>query len=500
MHPIDGPANDAPLCGSGAHLSRPAAIARPVSATFALHRTYAFAVPMQSMRVPVSAPDESVPPLWAGPFDAQRFRLRSGEPLLTLEGHARVARRVDGTAYVYEGPAGRYFAGDVNASRLAEMRARLRMLGIPDERIVTEIVPGAARYFVSVHTPNAAFDERIVAAIGGTSEADRRAVRAAPYGPCSASPADVARAVGDAARAAARIAASLGTAADVRRPVAVVLARGAAVGTCIEGANLLAFPEPIARRIAGGLKAGDATRPDADDVTVLATFPIARRALDGAGDAAPATDAEQGYTVRFGFAPPPYSYPDASRSGEARRERRLSPERVRVSLHLLPDNHNTFRPIDPHLGAALAARLGLAERDYAAWSRASTGNLPNGDPEPDGLDFVAVLPYRGDATARDLDAAQRIASGAGYGGLDAVPQRDACAHAAVELSRDTIRAAARDAHVHPGARLIAIDLRGPFTVEGLCRAGAGGPQNWSIRKVVIPDVRLAAYARVSYGP
>jgi hypothetical protein len=498
-HSIDGPPNDEPLCGSAAHVKGPTAHQLPISATMRMHRTYAFTEAIPSVRPYPAVPAESVPPLWAGPFDDVRLRLRSRDPLITLEGHALLKRSPEGTMYEYSGPNGRYFARDVTANHLTEVHQRLHAVGIGDAEITSEIHPSTGRYFVTVRTAGAAFDERVVAAIGGPDAVERRAVRAAPYGPCAASPDAIVRALADAAARAARIAESLGLTAAVRHPVAIVLQHGAVVGECPEGTNLPALPEPIARRTGGALRSEAAVRGDVDDVAVLATFPLAGHLLGGRLEARPATDANASYAVRFGFAPPPFVYPEGTLSGEATGERSLPPQRVRISLQLSPDNANNFRPIDPRFAASLAAQLGAPDASYAAWSQPSQANLQNGDPEPDGLDFVAVLPYHGEKTVRAAEAALHATYAVGYGGFDVVPQRDACADAAVALARDTIRAAAAQANAPAGAHLVAIDLRGPFSVEGLCRAGAGGPQNWSVRNVVVPDIRLAAYARVSYA-
>lgn len=74
---------------------------------------------------------------------------------------------------------------------------------------------------------------------------------------------------------------------------------------------------------------------------------------------------------------------------------------------------------------------------------------------------------------------------------------DPCVRAADTLARDTIRAAVEHVTAAPGSRLIAIDLRGPFAVEGTC-------QNVSTQSSVEPlndpsMVRIAAYARASFG-
>ena len=92
------------------------------------------------------------------------------------------------------------------------------------------------------------------------------------------------------------------------------------------------------------------------------------------------------------------------------------------------------------------------------------------------------------------NAALHLLRPVGYGGL--APQRSDCNEAAEVLARDTIRAAAMQAHAARGARLIAIDLRGPFSVDGTCHPGPDAPSVYSVRNVSIPDVRLAAYSRV----
>ena len=239
---------------------------------------------------------------------------------------------------------------------------------------------------------------------------------------------------------------------------------------------------------------------DVEELTAIASFPIAVGDLHGRVDAPEASDGPDSFMVRFGFVPPPVEYRDASLSGDARLERSLPPQRVRIGVELSPDHANAFRPIDQRFPAALAAQLGARDADYtAAFVPSSMTDGPNGDPVPDTLSFVAVVPYRGAATIGAATAALRSLYPVGYGGLDIVAQRDGCRDAADALAADAIRAAAVNAHAPRGARLIAIDVRGPYAADGTCHAGPGGAQNWSIREVHVPDVRVAAYARVSYA-
>ncbi len=499
-HPIDGPAPDRPLCGRDARLELPTAVDLPLSSAFTERRTYGFAQPVRFAPLRPNPDARAVPDFWAGPAQGPRLRLRSNSPLLTLEGHATSERTADETFYDYRGPNGRYFRGSVSVDQLAATRARVRALGIPDGAIATELDPSRGSWYVGVRAKASTPQDAVVNAIAGASEAERHAVRAAPVRQCAPDAVAVGRALADAAARAQRVAASLGTVVDVAHPVAVALGSGAPFGSCAADAAAQApYTESLSRHVSGSLRAAPSDGQDVDDVVVQASFPIADRGVRGPSASAPARDLETSYVARFGFQPPAVEYPQAASTGTARRERALEPQRVRISLQLSPDNANAFRPIDPRFPAALAARLGAHDAQYTAAFVSSQNNGPNGEPEPDALRFVAVVPYRGERTVADTNDALRTLSGVGYGGFGIVSQRDDCQAAAGALARDTIRAAAAQARVPRGARLVGIDLRGPFAADGACHAGPGGEPGINIRAVTIPLVRLAAYARVSYG-
>jgi hypothetical protein len=500
FHVIDGPPYAEPLCGPDAHVTRETALELPSSASFEMPRSYGFAQRMRSFAPRANGAGDAVPVLWAGPSTTERVRIRARTAVITLEGHTLVKSRLPRMLYEYTGPHARYFPRDVTEAHLVEIRRRLRAAGVPDRDIVTQLAPAGGRWYVVAFTNDAAPDDRIVTALAGTSDAERHAVRAARFGgDCLGDPDALQRAAADAVARARRIGALLGGTVDTAHPIAVAFMHGAAVNDCPYGSRLPALPNPIARHVAGTLLTPRPAERESSDLFVSATFPLSVPALAGAADSPPASDPEMSYAARFGFAPPPVDYPEASATGEARRERRLPPDRIRIETTLLSDHAHGFHAIDPSFARTLASRLGARDADYTAAFVPSEANLPTGEPEPDSLEFVAVLPYRGEETLRAANAALRATNDVGYGGFNVVPQRDDCTAAADLLARDAIRAAAAQAHASSRARLVAIDLRGPFTAEGTCRPGPGGAQNWSVREVTVPDVRLAAYARVSYA-
>jgi hypothetical protein len=115
--------------------------------------------------------------------------------------------------------------------------------------------------------------------------------------------------------------------------------------------------------------------------------------------------------------------------------------------------------------------------------------------------FEAEFPNRGSATEHALNEA--LASALSVGRLRAfsiVPESSGCAAVDDALALDAIRAAARNpTPSERTGRVIAIDLRGPFTVDGVCGPTNSGVAPWAICDATVKDVRLAAFAFISYG-
>ncbi len=437
-----------------------------------------------------------MPPFIAGSTVGPRVRLHAADVLLSVEGFAVLEQRATGRSYVYEGPNGRWFMRDLTLESVDAIRRRLRAAGVADSAIVTQLNPSDGRWYVRVHTSDTRWNDAIAAAISGTAQVERDAVRTTTFGDaCTNEQHALARAVADALERARRIAAGLRATIDLQ-PVAVLTGFGSGFASCAERGSDYSPPAPVPRHISGQLK-----RREPDDggaFGVFATFRIEHPDISGAVRSHVASDDAMSFAVRFGYVPPPITYIDAVHDGHAQLETRVPTQRVRIDMLLSPDNRHAFRAIDPGLAAGLAAKLGVSAAQYAAAFEPNTerGNMPT----PDQMLFEAEFPNRGPATERALSGALMSAQSAGYGGFKIVPESNGCAAVDDALALDAIRAAAGNTKPSERTgRVIAIDLRGPFTVDGVCSTKNSGVATWAVRNAKIQDVRLAAYARVSYG-
>ncbi len=172
--------------------------------------------------------------------------------------------------YEYNGPNGRYFPHDVTERSLAQIRARLHSIGIPDARIVTQLSPYGRR-FVRVDAPGTARNDSIVAAITGPDTKEQDSVLVAPLGAsCGDEPELIMRALDVATSRGKRIAEALHATFDAK-PIAVMLTRRDSLVGCNDLASL-SLPVPIARPISGRLAVFPTDRDQ--PVQVVATFQI----------------------------------------------------------------------------------------------------------------------------------------------------------------------------------------------------------------------------------
>jgi hypothetical protein len=381
---------------------------------------------------------------------------------------------------------------------LDPIRRRLRAAGVADREIAMQLNPDDGRWLVRVRSPDVRRSDAIVAAISGSVESERSAVQTTAFGDtCADEQHALARAVADATARAQRIATGLGASIELA-PVAVRTAGGSGSAACADRGMEYGPLLPPSKHISGQLPRRELVGDEA--VTAFAVFRIGRPNLAGAVRSRVASDDPTSITARFGYVAPPIDYPAAAREGDAQLETRLRPQRLRVDMTLSPDNRHRFAAIDPGLAAGLAATLGASTAEYTA-AFVPDGDRGTGTPTPDRMTFEAEFSNRGAATEHALNAALASSLAAGYGAFSIVPESNGCAVVDDALALDAIRAAASSTRPseRPG-HLIAIDLRGPFTVDGLCAPTNSGVATYAIRNATIKDVRLAAYARVSYGP
>ncbi len=492
--PFEAPAAGMPHCTRGTSIFPDASL--PSSASYRDRHVFAFAQPIRFAAASASPPHE-VRALWSGPTEGPRLRLRAPGVLLSVEGYAARERHPLGTLYVYDGPNGPWSLGDLTLESIDTIRRRLRAAGVADSAMATQLSPNDGVPYVQVFSPDPRRNAAIVAAIGGSAESERAAVETTTVGDtCADEQRALARAVADARARAARISTGLGASIDTA-PVAVRIGAGIGFAPCADRGMEETAPDLPAEHIAGELPRRELDSTEA--VTVSAVFRIGYPQLSGAVRSQRANDEPTSITARFGYVAPPFDYPEAMHEGSAELQAQLPPQRVRVDLTLSPDNRHGFHAIDRSLAAGLAATLGASAAQFTA-AFVPDRAPGTGRPTPDQMIFEAEFPNHGSATEHALDAALASAQAAGYGGFSIVPETDGCAAVDDALALDAIRAAARNPLPSERAgHVVAIDLRGPFTVDGLCRPTSSGVATWAIRNATIKDVRLGAYARVSYS-
>jgi len=304
----------------------------------------------------------------------------------------------------------------------------------------------------------------------------------------------IAAALSSATQRARRVAAALSTSLDPR-PIAIVVQHGTARVRCLEA---LPSMVPAARHehLVGSYEPPSAYT--GDEVGIVATFQLGLPTLSGKTTMQAASDPASSFAARFGYVAPPIAYPDATVAGDATREARLRPDEVDIQFRISPDRAHGFRPIDPAAVTDFASLFGIPPTSYAAtFEPGMEGRSPAGTPWPDALEIAATVPYRGAVTQAEMQTVGRSAQG--YPSVRALAESKNCTDVEMRLASDVIRTAAAAAHADPRARVVAIDLRGPFVVDGTCLPVRSAPPVEGVAGVTIPDVRLAAYARVSFA-
>jgi hypothetical protein len=261
-------------------------------------------------------------------------------------------------------------------------------------------------------------------------------------------------AVADAAGRAERLAALLRTTADPR-PVAVVAGppRSCVRSAVVDRRVAVAFRMKLPRST--GTPSPE-TAPDERDLSLLQMKMLLPRIV---------------------AAPP-------SLLSEARRELTRPAEAIRLAFDVSPDNAHGFRPISTALVPKLAADLGVSvDALHVSFM-------------PPSLRVVARLANRGATSAAAVLAALRDITTAGSGEVRTVTERSDCIADADLLARDTIRAALAGVPASRMKDVLAIELHGPYVVEGSCRADDAGRETYGLGPD--PRVRLAAYARGAY--
>jgi hypothetical protein len=494
---LDGPVNRESACtNSHSTFTEPWAPA-PASASFWTSRNLEFIQPMRFHRNAGALPISIVPAGASMPPGPIHVHLRTQGTLLSVEGVASFRSQRTGTFYEYRGPKGPRFAKDITIPHLDDIRRRVRALDIADSAIVTQLDPQGSAWYVAVRSPASERSEAIAAAIAGPRESEQDAVTTTAIGDaCGEEKAALERAVDNASSRARRIARGLNATLEPQ-PVFVAIEYGIDGADCVRRDRFMSLPAAGRRHGSGSLR--DAPS-DGSEVGVVASFALAHPTFEGSVRAQTASDGPSSLVARFNDVPPPIDYSDVTAFGQAQVEKRLRPRHVRLEMLLSSDHHHGFRPIDAGVGALLAAKLGASDTQYRASIQSSPLGFGAGTPSPTALLFAADIPYRGSTTLDAANAALATALRFGYGQFSIMPESDTCATVADALALDAIRAAARrvPAAARRG-RLVAIDLRGPFAVDGRCEPAPRGVAAWAIRDLRIPDVRITAYARVSYA-
>jgi hypothetical protein len=397
--PFEAPAEGMPHCAGGTAIFPDASL--PSSASFSYQQAFAFAQPIRLAAAPASQP-HSVWALWSGPTAGPRLRIRAPVGLLTVDGYAVLERHPAGTLYTYGGPNGRWYMSDLTLESVNAIRRRLRVAGVVDSAIATQLNPSDGRWFVQVRSPDVRRNDAIAAAISGGVESERDAIETTAFGDtCADEQHALARAVADAQARAQRIATGLGASINLA-PVAVQTGAGIGFAPCTDRGMEYAPPASLSEHISGELQRRELDSDEA--VTVSAVFRIGHPQFSGAVRSQATSDDPTSVTARFGYVAPPIDYPAAMDEGSAQLETQLPPQRIRLDLTLSPDNRHGFHAIDPGLAAGLAATLGASAAEFTA-AFVPDGDRGTGTPTPGRMIFEAEFPNRGAATEHALNAA-----------------------------------------------------------------------------------------------
>ena len=409
---------------------------------------------------------------------------------LTVAGYARAHFAYAGTRYVWSGPNGRAYVN--KAGLLDAARARLRAAGIHDDAIVTQLDPVSGSSYVEVRAPYGPPRDDVVAAIAGEREIERHEVRFLRYrDTCAPGGDDLRAALADAVGRARSVAHALGTDADVSHPIAIDLLSASAGGVCAN-ARTPPYDDRIARHVEGSL----ALPSDEGTVALTLTVPIGAIAFGNDSEAPQLAVGIDENVLRYQLAAPPLDYPAAIASGEARVDTTLPATQLVITSRFEPDSAHGFRNVDAAVPRAFRARIGATPANSAT-TLVAIQNYASDDIAMNELHLTSVLDTRPGVIER-VAAANSDANRTGDVWTDVLSVRSSCGDAALALAVRAIRSAAAGSKVRSPQRLVAIDLAGPFAVDGRCSAGAAAYDRGTGVRRATPTIRLAAYARVSY--
>jgi hypothetical protein len=485
-----------PLCGLDAHaqtfqLQRTLS---PTTATEVENRRYAFSRALVVAHMPSPAAEPFVPdtPVGYGPAADVRVRVAASGATLTVAGYARAHIAYAGDRYIWTGPNGRTYRRERRSDMLDAARARLRAAGIHDDAIVTQLDPVGGSAYVEVRTADGPVRDDVVAAIAGERENERHEVRFLRYrDTCSARGDDLHAALADAVRRARDVARALRTTADVAHPIAIDLVAASAGGLCAT-TETPPYDDRIARHVDGSL----ALPSDEGTVGLTLTVPIGTVVFGKAGAAPQLAAGIDENVQRDQLAPPALDYPQAVSSGAARVEVSLPATQLAVTSRFDPDSEHGFRNVDAAIPRAFGMRIGATPANSST-TRVAIQNYADDNETMSEWRVTSLLDAQ-PGIIETIAAANSDANRSGNVWTDVLPERSSCVDAALALGVRAIRFAAAVANRPSPQRVVAIDLAGPFAIDGRCNVGPAAYERGSGVRHAKPAVRLAAYARVSY--
>jgi hypothetical protein len=301
----------------------------------------------------------------------------------------------------------------------------------------------------------------------------------------------VSDAVADAAGRATHIATLLSATVD-RQPVAVRITPPESPCTSEQDLAVATIAiEPTSRIVAGTL----ASLPPPVEQNVEVTFVLHHPSVSGAVTSGATAPPMWVYRSSSNMAT---MYPEATSAGEAWRQMLLGPSRLLVQIDVTPDDLHNDRALPATLAQTFAADLGINEASYVARMTDRYISTPSGK-TVGGLRFVAAIPIRGTASITALTTVLGDAAEHGAASIVGLPSLTGCERDADSLALGAIHAAVDAAHAPAGSEPLAIELLGPYAMNGTCQPGIGYAVSMDAAVPVIPPITLAAHARVSFA-
>ncbi len=253
---------------------------------------------------------------------------------------------------------------------------------------------------------------------------------------------------------------------------------------------------PQAPPSAIGLLLGDAPLAARFDAPVLTLDGDAYARTILAGDNPLERGAENVRSTSSGCSDDPLLFPVAVADAAGRAERLAA--LLRTTVDPRPVAVAAGPPRSCVSGEVVDRRVAVAFRLKLPHSTGTPSPETSPDDRDVGLLTTKMMLPRIVAAAPSLssEARRELVTAVDSGELRTPAERSDCRADADLLARDTIWAALGGVPASRAKDVVAIELHGPYVVEGSCRGGDAGRDSYGLGPD--PRVRLAAYARVAY--